>query len=100
MNEICETCGLPKSLCVCGEIEKEQQKIRIKTEYARFRKILTVVEGLDDRAKAKELVKLLKRKLACGGTVKNTRIELQGDHRKKVKELLIAEGYKEKSIEG
>jgi translation initiation factor 1 (eIF-1/SUI1) len=33
MAEVCPTCGLPKDLCVCGEIEKEQQRIRIRLEF-------------------------------------------------------------------
>lgn len=99
-EEICETCGLPKSLCVCVEIEKESQKIRIRTANTRFKKIVTIVSGLEDAEKAKELGKALKKKLACGGTVKGTEIELQGDHRKKVKEELVRQGYKGEQIEG
>jgi translation initiation factor 1 len=99
MEEICPTCGLPKNLCVCGQIAKEQQKIKIRTARKRFRKVVTVITGFDDEKTAKELGKTLKRKLACGGTAKNKEIELQGEHTKKVKELLIAEGYKEELID-
>ena len=99
MEEICPTCGLQKSICVCGEIAKEQQKIKIRTDRKRFRKIVTVVTGFEDEKTAKDLGKLLKRKLACGGTVKNKEIELQGMHVKKVKEVLMAEGYKEELID-
>lgn len=100
VEEICQTCGLPKSLCVCGEIEKESQKIKIRLVRTAFKKIVTTVSGLESGEKAKELEKLLKRKLACGGTVKEGMIELQGDHRKKVKEILIQQGFKEGLIEG
>ena len=99
MEEICPTCGLPKNLCVCGQIAKEQQKIKIRTERKRFRKVVTVLTGFDDEKTAKELSKVLKRKLACGGTSKNKEIELQGDHVKKVKEALLSEGYKEELID-
>jgi translation initiation factor 1 len=34
---------------------------------------------------------MLKSKLATGGTAKNGRIELQGDHRYKVRNILIKE---------
>jgi len=37
--------------------------------------------------------------VACGGTVKNNIIELQGDHRKKVKEELVKLGFPEENIE-
>ncbi|MFH0954927.1 MAG: stress response translation initiation inhibitor YciH [Candidatus Micrarchaeota archaeon] len=99
MNGTCETCGLPKSLCVCGQIEKEQQKIRIRRLNRKFGKIITLISGMDTVEHAKELAKILKRKLACGGTSKETQIELQGDHMRKVKEALLAEGYNESLIE-
>ena len=99
MNGTCETCGLPKALCVCGQIEKEQQKIKVRRVHRKFRKIITLVTGLDTVEHAKELAKTLKKKLACGGTSKGTEIELQGDHLKKVKEILLAEGYNENLIE-
>jgi len=100
VEEICQTCGLPKSLCVCGEIAKESQKIKIRLVRTSFKKIMTTINGLESEEKAKELEKLLKKKFACGGTVKNGMIELQGDHRKKVKEVLIQQGFKEGLIEG
>ncbi len=99
MEGICETCGLPKNLCVCGEIAKETEKIKIRTIRRRFRKVVTIVSGFEDASEAKGLGKNLKRKLACGGTTKGTEIELQGDHTKKVKELLLKEGYKEELID-
>ncbi len=76
MEEICQSCGLPKNLCVCGEIAKESQKVKVRTIKRRFGKIVTTVSGLQDRERAKELGKILKRKLACGGTVKGDEIEL------------------------
>ena len=39
-------------------------------------------------------LKLLKKKLACGGAIKEEWIELQGDVKIKVKEILIKEGWK------
>lgn len=99
MNEICPKCGLPKNLCVCLEIAKESQKIRIKTEQRRFSRRVTLMRGLDDAKIAENLGKELKRKLACGGTVRGTEIELQGDHKKKVKEFLLKQGYKEELID-
>ena len=90
MPEICPKCGLPKELCTCGVIEREVQKIIVLVERRRFGKKTTVVEGVTENAK--ELASQLKSKLACGGTVKEGRIELQGDHRAKIKELLVKAG--------
>ena len=99
MDEICPKCGLPSNLCVCQEIAKESQKIKIKNDRRRYRKIVTIVSGLDDAKSAAMLCKELKRKLACGGTVRGSTIELQGQHRKKVKEFLLKQGYKEELID-
>ncbi len=97
MSEVCPKCGLPKELCVCGAIDKEAQKIKVYTEKRRFGKISTIVEGID--ANAKETASQLKSRLACGGTLKEGHIELQGDHRRKIKELLVKLGYDEEQIE-
>ena len=78
----CSKCGLPFDLCVCVTIEREAEKIRITTEMRRFQKPITIVEGITDNAK--EVAKQLKSKLACGGTIKEGHIELQGDHKSPV----------------
>jgi translation initiation factor 1 len=41
----------------------------------------------------KDLMKQLKSRLACGGTVKEGRIELQGNHKARVKEILVEIGF-------
>ena len=43
--------------------------------------------------------KEFKRKLACGGTIKDNKIELQGDHREKVKEMLLKMNYNQDQID-
>lgn len=99
MAEICPTCGLPKDLCVCSEIEKEQQRIRIRLETRKFGKPTTIVDGIDDDANLASTAQKLKSLCACGGTAKNGQIMLQGDHREKVRNFLIKLGYPEDNIE-
>jgi translation initiation factor 1 len=94
MNRICPKCGLPKELCVCEEIAREQQRIEIKIDKRRYGKVMTIVEGMDPNdTDMKSLVSKLKGVCASGGTVKDGKIELQGDHRNKVKEYLESMGY-------
>lgn len=100
MSEICSTCGLPKELCVCESIAKESQKIEVKLEKKKFGKNYTVIEGIDEKEiDLKQLIKKLKNQLACGGTIKDGRVELQGDHKQKVKGLLIEFGFAPGTIE-
>jgi translation initiation factor 1 len=100
MAEVCPTCGLPKDLCVCGEIEKEQQRIRIRLETRKFGRPTTIIDGMDDRnSNLANVAQKLKSFCACGGTSKNGQIMLQGDHRDRVREYLIKSGYPEENIE-
>jgi len=100
MSEMCITCGLPKELCVCETIAKETQKIVIKTEKRKFGKVHTIIEGIDQKEIGiKDLAKKLKSKFACGGTSKNGLVELQGDHKQKVRDYLIQMGFATQTIE-
>lgn len=82
------------------DFEKEDLSLRIKiyTEVSKFNKLVTVVEGIKDNRE--EVAKYLKKKLACGGTIRDDGvIVLQGDHKRRVVELLKQFGYKEQQFE-
>ena len=99
MISVCNQCGLPKDLCVCEVIAREQQKIIVKTEKRKFGKIYTIIKGIKKEANVDELMKKLKSKFACGGTMKNSQIELQGDHKSRMKKALVELGFPEETIE-
>ncbi len=100
MSEICTQCGLPKELCVCETIAKESQRIKVTTTKRKFGKIYTEIEGIDGKdINMKDLTKKLKSKFACGGTWKENKIELQGNHKNKVKAILIEMGFPAETIE-
>jgi translation initiation factor 1 len=99
MPEVCPKCGLPKDLCICQTIAKEEERIRIYTEKKMYGKTVTIIEGISKAVDVKNILKELKTKLACGGTLKNNLIELQGDHKKRAKEILIKSGFQEDKIE-
>lgn len=91
---------MPKELCVCQEIAREQQRINIYSIKRKYGKIMTIVEGIDEKQlDIKELTKSLKSKLACGGTSKGGRIELQGKHRARVREVLVGMGFSPEMID-
>jgi translation initiation factor 1 len=94
MSGICEVCGLPKEICVCEDIAREQQKITIAVDKRRYGKMMTIVEGIDPHEMdINVLITKLKKTCASGGTIKDGKIELQGDHRTKVKETLESMGF-------
>jgi len=100
MAEICPKCGLPKELCVCETIAKEEQRIKVRSEKRKFGKVITLIEGLDNKEiDLKDLAKKLKSQFACGGTVKGNKIELQGDHVQEAKESLIKFGFSREMID-
>ena len=100
MNEIDPLTGLPKDLGVWENIAKSDQRIRVKEEKRKFGKIITVISGMNSKEiDIKDIAKKLKSKFACGGTVKDNIIELQGSHAAKVKQELIKLGFSPDSIE-
>ena len=64
-------------------------------------KEVTLVEGfIGDPEDLKDLGKLLKGKCGVGGSAKDGEIMIQGKHKDKVLDLLIAEGYRVKKKGG
>jgi translation initiation factor 1 len=82
-------------------LTKEKALVRIRLENRRGHYVTIVDFGNAEDAKQlgiKEMARELKKKLAAGGTIRDSWIEIQGDHRQKVKKLLIEMGFKEDNI--
>lgn len=95
----CPKCGMPEDLCVCDSISREDQQITVKIDERSYNKEMTVVSGLAEDDDLKELASTLKSKMACGGTAKDGQIQLQGDHRRRIVDALIEEGFSRENIE-
>ncbi len=69
--------------------------VRIRRETSgRKGKGVTTVSGLElDEKALTKLAKELKRLCGTGGTVKHFVIEIQGDHREKLRDALASRGY-------
>jgi translation initiation factor 1 len=68
-------------------------KVRRETSGRRGKAVTTVAHVPLDDAGLRELAGKLKKRCGVGGSVKDGVIELQGDHRDTVMEVLAAEGY-------
>jgi translation initiation factor 1 len=80
------------------ELPPQQQNVRVQaTRSGRKGKTVTVITGFQAKPETlADLVKQLKAQCGTGGTVKDNDIEIQGDHKQKILEILIKLGYKAK----
>jgi translation initiation factor 1 len=98
-GKICRGCGQPERGCKCGQKPSEavpdRPVAKLRMEKAgRGGKTVTVVFGLPNNAAfLKDLTQELKRACGTGGTATDDGVELQGDLRERVRDLLRARGF-------
>ena len=83
---------------------KKEPKQSLEAHYSkkgRAGKPVTVLKGFKgSKEKIKELAKFLKNKCGVGGSVKDSEIIIQGEHREKITSILIELGHSVKRIGG
>ncbi|MBR8833585.1 MAG: translation initiation factor [Stigonema ocellatum SAG 48.90 = DSM 106950] len=80
------------------ELPPAQQNLRVQaTRSGRKGKTVTVITGFQSKPETLQtLVKELKTQCGTGGTVKDNEVEIQGEHKQKILEILTKLGYKAK----
>ena len=97
-GKLCSECGKPVEQCQCKNSRDQvlgDGKVRILRETkGRKGKGVTLITGLPlNEKELKALAKELKQRCSTGGAVKDGCIEIQGDQRKLLQELLNKKGY-------
>jgi translation initiation factor 1 len=102
VGRVCSGCGWPERDCKCSTRADAPVPARPGSIIAKLRmekkgrggKVVTVVDGLPQNAAfLKELSQELKRACGTGGTAAEGAVELQGDLRDRVRELLLEKGF-------
>lgn len=97
---MCPGCGRPVDACICKQaiIPATDGVVRVSLETkGRKGKGVTVIRGVPLGVDAlAEFGKQLRQGCGSGGTIKDGVIEVQGDHRDTVLEMLKARGWKVK----
>jgi len=80
------------------ELPPSQQNLRVQaSRKGRKGKTVTIINGFQAKPETLDaLVKQLKTQCGTGGTIKDNEIEIQGDHKQKLVEILTKLGYKVK----
>lgn len=78
-------------------IHKNQHQLVFTFEKRNGKPVTLVGRFYIEENEKKEVLKLLKKKLACGGAINNEWLEIQGDFKDKIKEILTKENWKFKN---
>ena len=97
--ERCPVCGWPQQDCRCSknlavvEAIPEKPVAKLRVENRASGKHVTVIAGLPRNAEWLEaLCKDLKKSCGAGGSAGEDFVEIQGDHRERLRELLARKG--------
>ncbi|RUR32984.1 translation initiation factor Sui1 [Vreelandella nanhaiensis] len=107
-GKTCPVCREALDACSCEESNEQARLatldgiVRIRRETSgRKGKGVTTISGIPlSEAELKTLAKTLKKRCGTGGAVKDGVIEIQGDHRETLREVLTAQGYQVKLAGG
>jgi translation initiation factor 1 len=99
-GRMCPRCGWPETNCQCSSRQANEAlpsrivaKLRMEKK-GRGGKVVTVIDGLPrNDTFLKELAQELKRSCGTGGTIVDGGIELHGDLRDRVRDVLAGKGY-------
>ena len=101
-QETCPVCDKPVSECEChSEVRSAEdgQVVTIKKAVkGRRGKTVTTISNVN--RETKRIQKELQRLCGAGGTIKNGIIEIQGDHRSKIRDYLEGKGMNVKLAGG
>lgn len=102
---LCPQCKQLRKFCSCDRESPAPSKstvVRVGRETkGRGGKGVTIIFDLPlDESGLAELAAMLKNRLGTGGTVKEGRIEIQGDHRDRIVTELEGIGYRAKRVGG
>jgi translation initiation factor 1 len=97
----CPGCGHPVKQCCCSKGKSRQQgdgvvRISRQTKGRKGSGVCLITGVPLGGAELKKLAKQLKKKCGAGGAVKNGVIEIQGDHREVLVEILKKLGFEAK----
>lgn len=100
-GRMCANCGWPAQDCHCSRSlqapdEPLPQKItaKLQIENRAAGKSVTVIDGLPRNSKfLEDLAKELKKACGTGGRAGEESVELQGDQRERLRELLAKKGW-------
>ncbi len=81
------------------ETKPRAEVIKIRREKRRGKDTI-VLEGFPADVNVKELSREIRKKCATGGTFKGRSIEIQGDHRDAIAEILLAHRFRSKRAGG
>lgn len=99
-REQCPRCRELKVNCTCPAVEPVPANLTVKLRLergGRGGKAVTVLYDLPRNPEfLKDLATRLKRALGTGGTAKETTVEIQGDYRDRLRQLLPTLGYRVK----
>lgn len=99
----CAACG--RSPCACSDPSsarlRQREPVRLSFRRGAKGSGMTLVERLILNPQGKlELLRDLKKRLGCGGSIEEGALKLQGDHRDAAESELRARGYRVRRIGG
>jgi translation initiation factor 1 len=101
IGKVCPGCGWPVKDCKCSSKRAVEEavpdrvvaKLRLEKK-GRGGKTVTVIYDLPNNAAfLKSLAQELKRACGTGGAVSDNTVELQGDLRERVRDVLVTKGF-------